>query len=311
MRFYLAPLEGVTNYIFRNAYHRHFERLDKYFTPFISTNQQMSFSTRDMKEINPAHNAGLFVVPQILSNKADDFVKTAEAICAFGYDEINLNLGCPSNTVVSKNKGSGFLFHRDELNRFLETIYSKATMKISIKTRHGKYEHEEFYELVKIFNQYPLEELIIHPRITKDMYKNTPNLDVFGAVLGEIKAPVCYNGDIFSVADFERITSRFPSVDTVMLGRGLVGNPGLVGRIKHGHAPSLETVRSFHDELYEAYKEVMYGERNVLYKMKEMWSYMFDMFDVSDKFAKKIRKCEHLSDYDAIVDAVFGEGEMR
>lgn len=305
MRFYLAPLEGVTNYIYRNAYHKYFEGLDKYFTPFISTNQQTNFSTRDLKEILPEHNAGLIVVPQILSNKADDFIKTAQAICAYGYNEINLNLGCPSNTVVSKNKGSGFLFHRDELNRFLEHIFTHATMKISIKTRHGKYDHEEFYELVKIFNQYPLEELIIHPRITKDMYKNTPNLEVFGQVLGEIKAPVCYNGDLFTPADYTHITTRFPELNTVMLGRGIIRNPGLVGEIKTGHKPSIQTIKAFHDELYLAYQEVMSGERNVLYKMKELWMFMNTLFDVSDSLAKKIRKCDRLTEYDAIMATIF------
>lgn len=310
MRYYLAPLEGVTSYLYRNAYHEHFERLDKYFTPFISTNQQLHFSTRDLKEILPEHNAGLNVIPQILSNKADEFVKTAEAICAYGYDEINLNLGCPSNTVVAKNKGSGFLFQREALDRFLDEVYSKATMKVSIKTRHGKYEHDEFYELIKIFNQYPLHELIIHPRVAKDMYKNTPNLDVFGDVLAEIKAPVCYNGDLFAKSDFERVTGRFPSVDMVMLGRGIIANPGIVGYIKHGTLPDKSVYRSFHDRLYVDYQRIMSGERNVLFKMKEFWAFMIDSFDAPDKFAKKIRKCEKLVDYERVIDALFEEAAI-
>lgn len=305
MQFYLAPLEGVTNYIYRNAYHKYFEKLDKYFTPFISTNQHTHLSTRDLKEILPEHNAGLNVVPQILSNHAEDFIKTAQVICAYGYHEINLNLGCPSNTVVAKNKGSGFLFHRDELNRFLDQIFSKASMKISIKTRHGKYEHEEFYELVKIFNQYPLEMLIVHPRITKDMYKNTPNLEVFGQVLNEIKAPVCYNGDLFTPEDYSRLTQRFPNLNTVMLGRGIIRNPGLVSEIKTGQKPDLKTLKAFHDELYHTYQEVMSGERNVLFKMKELWVYMNLLFEIPDTTVKKIRKCNHLYEYDVLMSMIF------
>lgn len=305
MKFYLAPLEGVTNYIYRNAYHHHFEKLDKYFTPFITTNQQLKLSTREMKEINPEHNAGLFVVPQILTNKSEEFLKTAEIIQSYGYNEINLNLGCPSNTVVAKNKGSGFLFMRDALNRFLDDIYSQTHIEISIKTRHGKFEHEEFYELVKIFNQYPIKELIVHPRITKDMYKNTPNLDVFEQALEDIKAPVCYNGDLFTTADFVKISERFKNIDTFMFGRGVIGNPALIAHIKYGRHIERSVLRSFHDTLYEAYITVMYGDRNVLYKMKEMWFYMIHLFEHPEKYAKRIKKCEKLHEYDAIVNAMF------
>jgi len=307
MKYYLAPLEGVTNYIYRNAYHTHFEKLDKYFTPFISTNQNNSFSTKDLKELSLKNNEGLFVVPQILSNNAADFTKTANAIGQMGYDEINLNLGCPSNTVVAKNKGSGFLFHKELLERFLDEIFSNATVKISIKTRHGKYDHDEFYELAQIFKKYPLEELIIHPRIQKDMYKNTPNLEVFGNTFELFTCPVCYNGDIFTTLDFEKIQKLYPTIEHVMLGRGLIGNPGLVGLIKTGKMPNIEVFKSFHDTLYEEYKKVMHGERNVLYKMKELWFYMIHIFSDSKKVAKKIKKCESLFDYDLIIKNLFAE----
>ncbi len=310
MKYYLAPLEGVTNYIYRNAYHTHFEKLDKYFTPFISTNQNNSFSTKDLKEINPDHNKGLYVVPQILSNNSEDFIKAANSICEYGYHEINLNLGCPSNTVVAKNKGSGFLFHPDALDRFLDEIYKHATMKISIKTRLGKYDPDEFYEIAKIYNKYPVEELIIHPRIQKDMYKNTPRLDVFEQTIGTIKSPICYNGDLFTTEDFNAITSKFPTIDHMMLGRGIIGNPALVGLIKNDSLPSKATYRSFHDSLYQSYKEVMHGEKNVLYKMKELWFYMIHIFSDSSKIAKKIKKCERLSEYDLIIATLFAEHEI-
>lgn len=307
MKFYLAPLEGVTNYLYRNAYHRFFEPMDKYFTPFISTNQHLSFSTKELKELNPEHNKGLYTVPQILTNKAEEFIRTAEYIQALGYNEINLNLGCPSNTVVAKNKGSGFLYHKDDLNRFLETIYSKSTAKISIKTRHGKYDHDEFYDLLQIFKQYPMEELIIHPRIQKDMYKNTPNLEVFSAALDTISCPICYNGDIFSTGDFEKMKARFPQIDRWMLGRGVIGNPGLVGQIKTGSMSDQATFRKFHDTLYAEYQTIMSGERNVLFKMKELWFYMMPLFSEDKKYSKKIKKCEKLRDYEAIIDALFAE----
>ena len=208
---------------------------------------------------------------------------------------------------MAKNKGSGFLFHKDDLNRFLETIYSKSTAKISIKTRHGKYDHDEFYDLLQIFKQYPMEELIIHPRIQKDMYKNTPNLEVFSAALDTISCPICYNGDIFSVKDFESMKARFPQIDRWMLGRGVIGNPALVGQIKTGIMSDQDTFRKFHDRLYADYQLVMSGERNVLFKMKELWFYMMPLFTEDKKYGKKIKKCEKLRDYEAIIDSLFSE----
>ncbi|GAB6108674.1 tRNA dihydrouridine synthase [Fusibacter bizertensis] len=310
MKYYLAPLEGVTNYIYRNAYHTHFEKLDKYYTPFISTNQHNSFSTKDLKEILPENNKGLYTVPQILSNNSVDFIKAANTISSYGYNEINLNLGCPSNTVVAKNKGSGFLYHTEALDRFLDEIYSQATMKISIKTRLGKYSADEFYELVKIYSKYPLEELIIHPRIQKDMYRNVPNLEVFSQTLASIKCPVCYNGDIFTTDDYQSITDKFPTVDLMMLGRGIIGNPALIGQIKNESMPDIATFRSFHDTLYQNYKEVMHGEKNILYKMKSLWFYMIHIFSDNKKVIKSIKKCERLSDYDLIIEKLFSEHEL-
>lgn len=311
MNYYLAPLEGVTNYIYRNAYHSHFEKMDKYFTPFISTNSNTRLSAKELDEILPDNNKGQYPVPQILGNKSAEFISTANAICEYGYNEINLNLGCPSSTVVSKNKGSGFLFHTVELDRFLDEIYSQAKMKISIKTRLGKYDPDEFYELVKIFNKYPLEELIIHPRIQKDMYKNTPNLTIFSAVLDEIKAPVCYNGDIFTPGDHQNIISMYPNVENLMLGRGIIGNPALLGNIKKTSEAKKAVFKSFHDTLFNDYLEVMRTEQYALSKMKEIWFYMINIFEDNAQYAVRIRQCLQLNDYKTIVEALFEEKSLQ
>ena len=219
MKYYLAPLEGVTTYVYRNAYHKHFHPMDKYFTPFIVPHKEKKFSTREKKELSPENNQGLFVVPQLLTNNAEDFLKTAKDITQFGYDEINLNLGCPSGTVVAKNKGSGFLAFPEELDRFLDEIYEKANFKISIKTRIGKEDPEEFYQLLEIYNKYPVEELIIHPRVQTDYYKNTPNWEMFDEAYKHSKNPFCYNGDIFTSENYNEFHKRFKNIDTIMLGR--------------------------------------------------------------------------------------------
>ena len=232
MRFYLAPMEGITGYIYRNAYEKFFHNIDKYFTPFIVPNKSRSLKTKELRDILPENNEGMNIVPQILTNDFEGFIVTARKLQQLGYNEVNLNLGCPAGTVVSKNRGSGFLALREELDKFLEEIYKIEDMKISIKTRIGKDTPEEFYKLIEIYNKYPLEELIIHPRTRQDFYGNKPNLEIFKDALSLSKSPVCYNGDIFIVEDYNKLVNSFPEVDKVMLGRGVLANPGLIGDIK-------------------------------------------------------------------------------
>ncbi|MEE1314845.1 MAG: tRNA-dihydrouridine synthase family protein [Faecalimonas sp.] len=305
MRYYLAPLEGVTSYVYRNAYHKYFRPMDKYFTPFIVPHKEKKFSTREMKELSPENNRGLFVVPQLLTNCAEDFLKTASDITEFGYEEINLNLGCPSGTVVVKKKGAGFLAYPDELERFLDAIFSKADFRISIKTRIGKENPEEFYRLLELYNQYPLAELIVHPRIQTDYYKNAPNLEMFDIAYQNAKMPLCYNGDIFTKEKFEHIRLRFPNTECVMLGRGIISNPDLVNEIENGSNLDYEVLWAFHNQIYEEYQGISSGERNVLFKMKELWSYMENLFPNSEKLMKKIKKTERLKDYEKVVQVLF------
>ena len=307
MKYYFAPLEGVTGYIYRNAYQTFFGQIDKYFIPFISPTKNKGFTYRELNDILPEHNQGLPVVPQILTNNSDYFIGTMNEIAKFGYDEFNLNLGCPSGTVVSKHKGSGFLAQREKLDEFLEDIFSKSSAKISIKTRIGKDSPDEFYELIEIFNKYPLEELIIHPRIQTDFYKNKPNMKVFKDALALSKNPVCYNGDIFNGTDYRELAEMYPSLDAVMLGRGLIANPALIGEIKNNHVIDKQVIKAFHDAVYAGYQEISSGDKNVLFKMKEFWFYMVHLFAESDKYAKKIRKTDRLRDYEAIISKLFQE----
>ena len=174
MKIYLAPLEGITGYTYRRALYNCFGGFDKYFIPFILPNQKGHLSTREKKDIMPENNEGMYAVPQILTKNAEDFIQTAETLQEYGYNEVNLNLGCPSKTVVTKGRGAGFLDRPDELDKFLDEIFRKCDMKISIKTRLGMDDPEEFEDLLTIYNKYPLEELIVHARVQKDYYKNTP-----------------------------------------------------------------------------------------------------------------------------------------
>lgn len=307
MKFYFAPLEGVTGYIYRNAYNKYFGKVDKYFTPFVSPTSNMCFTSRELNDILPKHNEGMNVVPQILTNNSEYFIHTMNEMKNMGYDEINLNLGCPSGTVVAKGRGSGFLAHKEELDKFLDEIFLKADTKISIKTRIGVDSSEDFINIMDIYNKYPLEELIIHPRIQKDFYKNSPNMEVFKEALQCSKNPVCYNGDIFNVNDYKKLAEECPEINSVMLGRGIIANPGLIREINDNEKADKERLKSFHNEVYEGYKGILSGDRNVLFKMKEFWFYMIHMFGDSDKYAKKIRKAKSAKEYEAVIAMLFND----
>ena len=310
MTCYLAPMEGVTGRIFRNAYHAVFPAMDKYFAPFITPNENGRLSPRDEKELNMDNNRGLFVVPQILTNQAHGFIRTARTLKEMGYREVNLNLGCPSGTVVSKRRGAGFLAYPEELDRFLDEIFSKSDMEISVKTRIGKEREEEFEKLLEIYNQYPLKELIIHPRVQTDYYKNTPRMAAFREGFLHSRSPVCYNGDIFMTSDYDRLTEEYPSLNRIMLGRGIAANPGLLYEIRTRGPVSGQKIREFHHRLYHGYQDLLLpvsGERVVLFKMKEIWSYMISGFPDSKRWEKKIKKAVSLKAYEEAVSSLFQE----
>lgn len=310
MKYYLAPMEGITGHVYRNAYKKYFDNIDKYFTPFIVPNQSLSLKTKELRDLLPENNLGLNIVPQILTNDAEGFILTANKLKQLGYDEINLNLGCPAGTVVSKKRGSGFLAFKDELDKFLDEIYKTCDMKVSVKTRLGKDSPEEFYKLIEIYNKYPLEELIIHPRTREDFYGNTPNLKIFEEALTLSKHSICYNGDIFTASNYSDIVDKFKEIDKVMLGRGILANPGLIGEIKGNKFLTKETLKDFHDELFENYTILLNEDKNAMYRMKELWGYMSHIFTNNKKYYKKIKKAQKAKDYKEAVSRLFEEQEI-
>lgn len=310
MKFYFAPLEGISWYVYRNMQAGHFRAADCYVTPFIAPNQKREIRNKDKQDILPEHNRGLCVVPQIIGNRADEFIDTAKQLREMGYGEINLNLGCPSNTVVAKGKGSGFLSRPEELERFLTEIFDGLDMEISVKTRIGRYDGEEFYELLELFNRFPIKELIIHPRIQKEFYNGRPHMEQFAYAYEHSKNPVCYNGDIFTKEDYVNLMERFPDLQAVMIGRGMLANPALLEEIKGEGKADKKRFKAFHDELLAVYEQMLFGDVTVLHKMKELWHYMICMFEDGDKYGKKIRKAKTLSEYKGIMNGLFAECEI-
>ena len=320
MHIYFAPLEGITTYPYRNLHHKYFGGVEKYFTPFLAPGPEQGMSVKEMRDVLPENNAGVPVVPQILTNRAGDFLLASKKLSEMGYREINLNLGCPSGTVTAKKKGSGFLLYPDDLDRFFDEVFSDAAVRngeflVSVKTRIGKNEVEEWPELMQVYNRYPIHELTVHPRIQKEFYKGTPHLDVFTDILKESRNPVVYNGDLFTVEKVKEFREKFPTVGTVMIGRGLIRNPALAEMIlqeeTEPEADILPRIREFHDALFEHYCETMSGDRNLLFRMKDLWSYMLAEVPDSEKLAKKIRKSQHVPEYLAAVEEVFARWDAN
>ncbi|MGM9935284.1 tRNA-dihydrouridine synthase [uncultured Clostridium sp.] len=310
MKYYFAPMEGITGHVYRRAYEKFFHNIDKYFTPFIIPNESRRLNTKELIDVLPENNEDMNIVPQILTNDSQGFITTSLKLQELGYSEINLNLGCPSGTVVNKGRGAGFLARREELDRFLYEIFEKNNIKISIKTRIGKDSPQEFYELINIYNKYPLEELIIHPRTQKDFYGNKPDWKVFKDAMSLSRNSLCYNGDIFTEEDYIKLKKEFPQIKCVMLGRGILANPGLMSEIKEGKTMDKETIKNFHDEVLNSYVDLYPDEIGALFKMKELWSYMIYIFSNGREYLKGIRTAKTLHEYNETVSRIFNEQEI-
>lgn len=305
MKVYFAPLEGITGYVYRTVYHQTFTPADKYYIPFIVPHKKRAFNAKETKDLLPANNEGMYAVPQVMTKNAEDFLLLAEELKAWGYQEININAGCPSGTVVAKNRGAGLLEDPEILYAFLDGIFSKADVAVSIKTRIGMENPEEFYELLEVYNAFPIHELIIHPRVRQDFYKNKPNWDMYEYAIEHSKNPIVYNGDLTDMESVHTFMERFPKENTVMIGRGILTNPGLIGEIQGKQPVTKEVIKAFHDRLLKEYENTLGGGQNALFKMKELWMYMGNYFQDADRYLKKIRKGKNLMEYQAVVDALF------
>lgn len=303
VKYYMAPLESVTTWIYRQAHAKIYGRLDKYFIPFLEPHEKRDFKTRELQEILPEHNENIYAVLQILTNRSEGFIKLAKALKDWGYEEVNLNLGCPSKTVVTKGKGSGFLAKPEELERFLTEIFDALSgeVKISVKTRIGKEDPEEFPALLELFNKYPMEELIIHPRVQKDGYGNVPRLELYELAEKQSVNPLCYNGDLYTREQIRNFAERFPGTERLMFGRGFLRDPGLLYNEGKDPKDIFEKFWAFHDLVYEGYQERNMGDRNVLFKMKELWSYQVYQFSEPERLFKTFKKVQDCNEYEQMI----------
>lgn len=309
MKIYVAPLEGITGYIFRKTFNEVYGGVDKYFAPFITPSEKCAVTPRDKKELSPENNKGIYLVPQILTCRSDGFISAMNELKEMGYKEVNLNLGCPSGTVCAKGKGAGFLPETTALTKFLDEIYSAGEaegIKISIKTRLGYFDPDEFYDLTEIFNGFPVSELIVHPRIRSDYYKGEPRKEYFAYALKHVKCPLVYNGNIFTPDDYSGLCALFgTNLDPVMLGRGLITDLSLADKLKGKDTSDADVkFKTFHDTVYHEYQKVMSPDINVLYKMKELWTYWVSFLDVKGRDLKTIQKAKKYAEYEDSVNRI-------
>ncbi len=307
MKHYFAPMEGITDRVFRQVHHKYFPGADRYYMPFLSPTVHRALTPREERELPYADTDGYRAVPQLLTKVAEDFLWMAGQCQDRGYDEVNLNLGCPSGTVTAKGKGSGMLRDPDALDAFLDAIFASAPLPISIKTRLGLEDPEEFPRILEVYNRYPIKELTVHPRVRKAFYTGPVDMDAFRYAYAHSKNPLCYNGDLKSLSDIAAIQAQFPKVEAVMLGRGLVGDPGMLSP----GGTDLAKLEEFCNELLEGYIAAFGSARNAMFRTKENWGMLINRFQNPEKLWKRLRKTTDLAEYRAITQEIFHTLQLK
>ncbi len=307
---YLAPFQGITGVTFRKVYSKYFRGVDKLFTPFFTAiNNQVKLPARKLAELgNPSEN-GIEVVPQVLSKDADEILRFAEFCQKLGFKELNWNLGCPYPMVANKKRGSGMLPYPELVDEILRSVMEGINIRFSVKCRLGYYSPDEILSLVPVFNHYKIAEVSIHARIGKQLYSGVTDMDSFKKAVALISVPVVYNGDIFSVNDFQRVHEYFSTINTWMIGRGLLSDPFLPAIIKGlPIAADRQTiVMRFMDELYFAYRRQLNDNLAVLGILKEYWHYLAESFNDPHKVFKRLKKVNSFDEYENAVIVVFSE----
>ncbi len=304
----LAPLKGVTDAVYRTTFAQFFEGVDWAMAPFISTTRGPRIKPSHLSDILPENNRRLPVEPQIMSKTAQHFVSLASAIYDMGYDTVNWNLGCPYPMVAKKMRGSGLLPHADKIAAFLEGVMPLLAGKLSIKMRLGRYQSDEIYKLLPMFDDFPLKAITIHPRTGVQMYKGQTDLDAFEHCLNMTRHTVIYNGDIVDRLSFDALRKRFPKVRFWMIGRWAISDPYLPGILKglvDERRRPMEQFYRFHEALYARYARKLYGPSHLLNRMKGLWGYFSKAFEDGHQWRKRINKTQKTHHYESVVEQFF------
>ena len=307
----LGPFQGITDAPFRNVFKRHFGGIAKFYTPFFTgIHKEEHAKNLQGEEIDPHYNDVETLTPQILSTDAEEILRFAKQCQQLGYKEINLNMGCPFPRVANKKRGCGLLPYPDKVEAMLERVFEEIDIKFSVKCRLGYFDPKEIDAILPIFNKFPISELIIHPRIGKQLYKGEADVEHFKALIPYINAPLVYNGDIVSEESFNRISNAVQPVNQFMLGRGILANPFLAEQIKNDKASTHDKTERLHNYVIDLYEDRLHhagGSPKVLGRMKELWSYLMNSFEEPQVVWRKIKKINALKEYEEAVETVFKE----
>ncbi len=298
----LAPLQGLTDYIFRNTFNKYFTGIDLSYSPFLRT-EKGEIKKSKLKDVLPENNKGLKLIPQVLTNNSKDFLYIVRILNDMGYDEINWNLGCPFPMVVKQDMGSGMLQYPERIKQILNEIFPIINCKLSIKMRNGYDNDKSILEILPILNDYKLTEIIIHPRTGNQMYKGSVNLDIFKQCLKISSHNISYNGDINNIENFQHFHNILPEINSIMIGRGILANPFLASQIKELEQPDnkKEIISKFHDSLFEQYCSALSGDSHIINKMIPLWEYLSTSFTNSKKVFKTIKKSNKLNKYELTI----------
>lgn len=306
-----SPLQGFTDFRFRNAFHKYFGGIDTFYSPYIRLNGKLDIKNSYKKDILLENNDTLEVIPQIITNDVEEYLFVAKYIRELGYKELNWNLGCPYPMVTKKGMGSGLIADPDKINSILDRVHSESDVIVSMKMRMGYDNSEEILDVLPILDQYPLKNIAIHARIGKQLYKGPVDLDAFQKCIDNTQHKLYYNGDITSVSAYNELKKRFPSIDHWMIGRGLIADPFLPQMIKTNTTEYPKdrwtTFRAFHDEIYQQYDEALSGPTPIKMKMQGFWEYFSTSFDNPQKVFKKIKKASNQKKYHQAVESIFKE----
>ena len=300
MRYYFAPMEGLTDSIYRRLHHKYFPGVDRYYMPFLSPTIHRQLTHKEDRELPLADSVPFAAVPQVLTKVPEDFLWAAEVCRDRGYDEVNLNIGCPSGTVVSKGKGSGILRDAAALDKFLEAVFAASPLPISVKTRLGLEKREEFPGILEALNRYPIKELTIHPRVRKQFYDGTVDMEMFDYAVRNSVNPLCYNGDILSLEQAAVLQETYPQIQSVMIGRGLIADPGMLSG-----GTDKAALEGFMNELMAVYEVEFGGSRNAIFRLKENWGFLHSRFEGCDKLWKRLRKTTDAAEFKSISAEIF------
>ncbi len=304
IKIYQAPLQGFTDCIFRKVYHAVFGSVDTYFIPYISLEGDGSVRKSKLKEVLPEYNIAPRGIPQLLPANEKELLVLGELVAEMGYDEININMGCPYPMVTRRGRGAGLLPYPERVAGLLETAFKTFQCKISVKVRLGSESPDELSHLIPVLNDFSLAEVIVHPRIARQLYKGSADMEHYAAICEKFKAPTVYNGDIFTVGDYNRLLKAVPAQQTIMLGRGLLRNPFLPAEIK-GVLPTedkrLALLEKFHDQLSMQYQQQLCGDGHFLAKMQQFWVYFCHSFESPHKVFKKVKKAKSSAAYFSVV----------